>query len=148
MDTQLFPKDFTPPEGTTIYDIGSLQAWFLEGVFYCYHKPGVEHTLEMAKKHKELMEKILDIGETFVVVDIRDAIPMKAAVRNFYNSSDGPPAPSGMALIVSSPFSRALGNLLLLLKKPEYFMRLFTSVDDALKWRRKNNLIHQKNLVA
>ncbi len=67
-----------------------------------------------------------------LLVDMRDTGPQDRRTRAEWTSRSG--LQSAVALIVGTPLSRMLGNLLLNVNKPKFPVRLFDKEASAVAW--------------
>ena len=67
-----------------------------------------------------------------LVVDMRDTGPQDRRTRAEWTSRPG--LQSAVALIVGTPLSRMLGNLILMVNKPRFPVKLFNNEADAVAW--------------
>ena len=132
-----FPVDFRPPANAEVYVHDSVVDWVHNDLLYIYAKPGIEHTIEDAKKQSRFLKKLFEHQELNAILDIRKAPPLDIETRNFYGEEANFANLNSIAVIISSPFSRVIGNFYLGIFKKSLKTKLHTSVSDAEKWARK-----------
>lgn len=103
-------------------------------VYICF-KESERHGIEEAQEVVEAHNQLADGVPVCVLADIR-AVKVGAdrAARKYYVSPESSEFKSGMAMLVSSPMQRMLGNIFLKLNRPPYPTRLFSQEEEALKW--------------
>jgi len=92
---------------------------------------GLKEAQEVVQAHNQLAEG----SPACVLADIR-AVKVGAdrAARKHYVSAESAEFKSGMAMLVSSPMQRMLGNIFFQLNRPPYPTRLFSQEEEALQW--------------
>ncbi len=134
MKAMEFPCDFSPPkEADTFYE-RSVVNWFDNGICKIYALPGIEHTLEDAKKQAQFIVDTFGKSRIDMILDIRDAPPISVEARNFYGSVESDVNFGKRAIIVNSVFGKVIANFYLGVFKSSNQSRLFTNVNDAEKW--------------
>jgi hypothetical protein len=88
--------------------------------------------LEDATATLEAMAQLTGGRRSPLLVDMRDTGPQDRATRAEWTSRSD--LQSAVALIVGTPLSRMLGNLLLRANKPPFPARLFDNEASALAW--------------
>jgi hypothetical protein len=88
--------------------------------------------LEDATATLEAMAQLTGGRRSPLLVDMRDTGPQDRATRAEWTSRSD--LQSAVALIVGTPLSRMLGNLLLRANKPPFPVRLFDTEAPALAW--------------
>lgn len=87
---------------------------------------------------KELVEKLNFNNQKWLVfADMRELKYQSKASRDYLASEIATQHAKAMALFANSSVSTFLGNLYILLSKPEIPTRLFTSEANAMKWLKK-----------
>jgi len=110
-----------------------------DGIIYGVAFPNVEVGMELAQEFASIVgylcedrphSTVLDIsGVTYLAKDAREWL------RDHSNQWD---RTISVALITNSYTSKIIGNLFLKLSRPNFPMRIFSNLDDALRWSRKN----------
>jgi hypothetical protein len=92
---------------------------------------GIEEAQEVVRAHNQLADGV----PVCVLADIRTVkVGADRAARKHYVSAESAEFKSGMAMLVSSPMQRMLGNIFLMLNQPPYPTRLFSEEEEALQW--------------
>ena len=88
--------------------------------------------LEDAIATLDAMARLTGGTRSPLLVDMRDTGAQDRRTRAAWTSRTG--LQSAVALIVGTPLSRMLGNLLLIVNKPPFPVRLFDKEEPALAW--------------
>lgn len=134
MNALEFPRDFSPPKDADIFLEKSVINWIDNGVCKVYAIPEVEHTLEDAKKQAEFFVEQFGSKKVYMILDIRDAPPISMEARDFYGSIEAAFNLGKRAIIVNSVFNRVIANFYIGVFKSSTPLRLFTNVEEAEKW--------------
>ena len=107
-----------------------------DGVLVWRFREGAVDTEETAC---EQVQKFYEMGKDIVpapmMIVMAGLVNQTAGARQYYSSSAmSPKTASRVALILSSPVSRVLGNIYMGLTRPEVPTRIFTSEDKAFAW--------------
>ncbi|MCH2046359.1 MAG: hypothetical protein MK212_19755 [Saprospiraceae bacterium] len=95
----------------------------------------------IVEKHMELSEKwYTETASILILVDGSVTTRMDKAIRDFIFSFFEEKQPKGIAILAKSAISRAIGTMLLALKRPSFNIKLFSDEQKAYNW-----LLEQKN---
>jgi hypothetical protein len=115
----------------------AFRAWLDdEGIVHAVPAPHRDVTLADAQAVLQLVGQLGPVRVRPTLVDSRGLKSMARDARRFFAGSQNAHT-SALAVLVSSPASRAVGNFFLSISKPEYPTRLFDSEIDALRWLRE-----------
>jgi hypothetical protein len=103
-----------------------------DGIVQVVWAPRTTVHLEDAGATLDAMVKLTCGRRSPLLVDMRDTGPQDRRTRAEWTSRTG--LQSAVALIVGTPLSRMLGNLLLMVNKPQFPVRLFDNEESALAW--------------
>lgn len=99
---------------------------------------GAERSLADAEEQLREQKAHFGAERRPFLMDISRVRTLARDARNYFANSEESMSPfSHVALVVGSPLSRAVGNFFIGLNKPRMPTRLFTSIDDALAWIRR-----------
>lgn len=108
-----------------------------KGYIHTKVKPGSEISREDARTNTEAVLTISE-GKNFpILVDLRQIKSISKEARDHFSMRGRKPHVTAIAMLVSSPVSRIIGNFFLGLNKPTVPTRMFTSEPDAERWIRK-----------
>ena len=96
--------------------------------------PGAHLTVEDAVIIGEARQQLCPDRRCPLLLDIRHVKSATKECRVYGSSRETPNQPTAMALLVSSPVSRVIGNFYMGLNKPFYPTKLFTSEESAVDW--------------
>lgn len=96
--------------------------------------PGAEVTLADAWETHQAIAALYAGGRYPLLVDIREVKSASREARNFFASADAATTTRAVALLVTSPVSRLIGNFFIHLSKPVFPVRLFTDEDECISW--------------
>lgn len=105
-----------------------------EGILHFQYFPGVEITLEDAREVGSCQQKLLQGKKRPVLGDIVAVKSVTRKARDYFAGVEFQKCNLAMALLVSSPVSKVIGNIFIAFNKPSYPTRLFTSKSKALEW--------------
>ena len=92
---------------------------------------GLTEAMEIVEAHNTLAAGV----PACVLADIRSVkVGADRAARKYYVSPESAEYKRGMAMVVSSPMQRMLGNIFMRLNRPPYPTRLFMHEAEALRW--------------
>jgi hypothetical protein len=103
-----------------------------DGIVQVVWVPRTTVHLEDATATLEAMAQLTGGRRSPLMVDMRDTGPQDRRTRAEWTSRSG--LQSAVALIVGTPLSRMLGNLLLNVNKPKFPVRLFDKEASAVAW--------------
>jgi len=93
-----------------------------------------ELTLEDAIENLVGMKSIATKIPAFVLSDIRNISSASKEHRDYFSSEKAAEVFAAVAILISSPLSKVLGNIFLKINKPPFIGKLFTSETEAMKW--------------
>lgn len=96
--------------------------------------PGAELTLDGARENLAATAELADGRRWPVLVDLRNVRSQSSEARAHLAGPDATKVSLRVALLVSSPLSRAIGNFYLGFNRPEVPTRLFTDEVEAERW--------------
>ena len=129
--------DFEPPKNTEVHDMESTICWVHNGMFWAKSKKNKEHRIEHAKKQIELLQVLTknNNGQKIpVICDVRNGIPLKKDVRDFYSSPASANSTTQFAFIVESSVSRVMANFFITQRKLPIPVKMFTDIKLAIEW--------------
>lgn len=104
-----------------------------DGILYGYYKvPEID--LTTAQEATIMRQKV--IGDRIVpsIADISVVKRVPKETREFFSSPQAGEDLSALAVVVSNPVTRTMGNFFLKFHQPKYPFKLFTSLDEATSW--------------
>jgi hypothetical protein len=108
-----------------------------EQITHMHFKPTVRHGIEEARQIVEAHNALVNGKKTPVLADLREiTVGADRLARKYYVSEESSRYKLGMAMLVTSPVQRMLGNLFMKLNKPPYPTRLFKEEEEAMDWLR------------
>ena len=99
--------------------------------------PATTMTLDEGKYSTRMVGEIVAGTPLPMLCDLTNVVKMSQDCRNHFAGPEHAEVFTKCALIVSSPISKIIGNFFLGANKPLRPTRLFTSVDEGLKWLKK-----------
>ena len=99
--------------------------------------PNTVMTLELGKLSTKMMSEIVNENPLPMLCDLTNVVKMEQACRRHFAGPEHAAVFTKCALIVTSPISKIIGNFFLGANKPLRPTRLFTSVEEGLKWLKK-----------
>ena len=96
--------------------------------------PGMEDTLEDAKRNVAAAAKLSGGKPRPILIDMRALKAQSREVRAYYNGPESRKVLCAIAILVDSPMSRMIGNFFLGFNKTDVPTKLFRSEDEALAW--------------
>ena len=118
-------------------DIG--RYYYKEQIFFIEMLPGVEVTLENAKKDVGVSRKIVGDDKYCVCIDLADIKSIDREAREYFrkrNSQEHSTNGQAIAIIVHSLLGRVIANFFIGFNKPEIPLKLFTKKEEAVEWLR------------
>jgi len=107
-----------------------------DGIGRVIFLPNTKVTLNAAKKHIAACEKLANGKKAPVLIDIRNIKSVDHEARKYFAGEKASKITKASAVLVSSPISRILGDFFIVLNKPPFPIKLFTSKSKAMKWLR------------
>lgn len=104
-----------------------------EGIIYARYKPDIVVTLELAKK---MVKQRVDFAEnvSYPAVVFIDGVKSITKEARDYLAEEGTTGLIAGALVMKSIYSTFIGNFFLKLTKPPFPSKIFTDVNEAVKW--------------
>ena len=103
-----------------------------DGIVVVVWVPGTTTLLEDAIACLDAVAQVSGGRRRPLMVDMRDTGPQDRRTRAELTSRDE--RSSAIALVVGTPLSRMLGNLLIMVNRPRFPVRLFDNEESALAW--------------
>lgn len=120
-------------QGTGVIIHPKFRMWLRpDGIVQLAQIPQTTVLVEDARAAEEAMAQLTGGRPSPLLVDMHDAGPQDRRTRAEWTSRSD--VQSAVALIVGSPLSRVLGNLLLTVSKPQFPVRLFDNEAAAVAW--------------
>ena len=106
-----------------------------ERIIHIRFKASEQHGIAEARGIVQAHNQLANGTPCPVLADIQ-AVKVGAdrAARKYYVSEESARYKTGMAMVVSSPMQRMLGNIFFKLNRPPYPTRLFNRQQDAIQW--------------
>jgi hypothetical protein len=104
------------------------------GFYHTIVKPNAVITLELAKENTAAVLELADDIQRPILVDLRKLKSIDKEARDHFSLRGRRRTVNAMALLISSPVSRIVGNFFLGLNRPAVDTRLFTSEEEAARW--------------
>ena len=104
-----------------------------EGILYGHYKVA-EIDLATAQEATLIRQKVL--GDRIVpsIADISVVKRVPKETREFFSSSQAGEDLSALAVVISNPVTRTMGNFFLKFHQPKYPFKFFTTLDEATVW--------------
>ena len=93
-----------------------------------------EETLADARANMAAVEQLSGGQPTLLLIDSRKLAHMTPQVRNYYVSDEATHLIRALAIVLTSPLSRLMGNVFLRFQNPRVPTKLFTDDVAALHW--------------
>lgn len=93
-----------------------------------------DHTLEHARENIIEESRVLDGRKVPLLVDLTRLRSIERRARQFYGSAEGVAPYLAIALLISSPVTKVIGNFFMGLNKLPRPTKLFTSREEAITW--------------
>ena len=120
-------------QGTSVITHPKFRMWLRpDGIVQVVWVSRVTVLLEDATVMLEAMAELTGGRRSPLLVDMRDTGPQDRPTRAEWTSRSD--LQSAVALIVGTPLSRMLGNLVLMVDKPQFPVRLFDNEASAVAW--------------
>ena len=120
-------------QGTGVVTHPKFRMWLRpDGIVQVVWVPRTTVLLEDATSTLDAMVRLTGGRRSPLLVDMRDTGPQDRRTRAEWTSRTG--LQSAVALIVGTPLSRMLGNLLLMITRPQFPVRLFENEASAVAW--------------
>ena len=123
-----------PVDGTTVVTTPTASFWFDDdGIARHSLRSGVHLALDDAKVNFDALVSMTGGKRVPMIVDFSLGSATQA-VRRYYASDEAAGAVSAVALIISSPVGRVIGNFFVGLNRPPYPVCMVASEREALAW--------------
>lgn len=125
------PSSTIPPAHAV--ESASAICWLEDGIIFIFNKYAAVHGKHNATENVEQCDRLSGPMAKTLLMDITGIQSMSREARQAYASAcDG--KVNAIALIVSSPANRLLGNFFLGFNKPSAPVQLFSTVQQARQW--------------
>ena len=109
--------------------------WLVEdSIIFITIKQGAEIDVDDIKEMQKANVKLYSGNKHVICADIRNLKSTTKAARDYAGSLKSAETTSAIALIISSPLSRVMGNFFIRITRPPYPTKLFTDKERALEW--------------
>ncbi len=106
-----------------------------DNVVIMYFRAVDHHTLEDAKEVVRAHHEVAGGIRTPVLADITGVTTgANREAREYYVAEESSQLKTGMAMLVSSPLQRMIGNIFFRMNRPPYPSKLFTDREAAFAW--------------
>ncbi len=130
-------SNLNPPASAT--EISAFFTWMGEdGICMTVTKPQVEITVENAIENSKVVNGFYKTKKYPLFIDSRNIKSMSRDARKHFSTNGRETKINCMAIMVSSPVSKVIGNFFMGLNKPAIPARLFDNENDALDWLKKH----------
>ncbi len=104
-----------------------------EGILYGQYKVA-EIDLATAKEATLIRQKVIGDRTVPSIADISMVKRVPKETREYFSSSQAGEDLSAIAVVISNPVTRTMGNFFLKFHQPKYPFKLFTNLDEATVW--------------
>lgn len=108
------------------------------GFVHTHVRAGSEIQLEDAKENTAMVIAVSGGANYPILVDLRKIKSISKEARDHFSMRGRKPNVTAIAMLVSSPLSRIIGNFFLGLNKPTVPTRMFTSEEEGIAWMKRN----------
>jgi hypothetical protein len=123
------------PREKTVLDSPCAFVWIDDdGILNVLNKENAEITIDLHRETYVNLRALAQGAPRPALVDLRPIRSMDKASRDYSASAEHADIMSAVALIVSSPLSRVIGNFFLGLNVPPFPVRLFSNEGRARSW--------------
>lgn len=105
-----------------------------QGIVHVTSYPGVEETLAQAQASVAAIRKVSDNTARPLLLDMRPIRSQRREVRDYYSSAEAVSAYKAVAILVSSPVSKMIGNIFIGIGKLPVPTKLFSAEPEAIDW--------------
>jgi hypothetical protein len=105
-----------------------------DGILYVEILPNAEMTLANAQQSTETFKQVTGGKKRPLLIDISRQKSMSREAREHKAGKAVENDVLALALVMTSPVGKVLGNLYYSLSKPSFPVRLFTSKNEAVEW--------------
>ena len=92
----------------------------------------------VVKSATAFRKKVMQGRDVPAIADISIVKQVDKAARQFLSSPEAGENLSALAVIIDNPVTRIMGNFFIKFNQPEYPLRFFANVEEAMQWIRKN----------
>ncbi|SDL81358.1 hypothetical protein SAMN05421823_108176 [Catalinimonas alkaloidigena] len=107
-----------------------------DGILYGRYKVE-EVSLEIAKTATAFRHQLTGGQPTPAIADISAVKKIPKEAREFFSSGQAGEDLTALAVVISNPVTRTIGNFFLKFHAPKYPFQLFGNVQDATNWIKK-----------
>jgi len=126
-------SQLTPPKTAT--ELSLFWTWMGDdGICRTKTKPQAEITLKEAMENSVAVSSFYKDKKFPLLVDARNVKTMAKEARKHFSTNGRETKITSMAIMVTSPLSRVIGNFFMGLNKPLVPARLFDNEDEAVDW--------------
>lgn len=116
-----------------VYENEHVAFQFRDGVLYGkYKSPTID--LDIAKNATEFRREITGGQKIAAIADISLVKHVDKATRTYFSTSEAGKDLIALAVILSNPVTRMMGNFFIKFYQPEYPFKFFTNLDEATQW--------------
>ncbi|MCK4760932.1 MAG: hypothetical protein KAW12_01945 [Candidatus Aminicenantes bacterium] len=108
--------------------------WLEDGIFHSETHPNAEMDLGLAREHLKIHAKLTGGKKTPVLTDIRTIKSIDRDARRHLSGEEAEKIHTVLALLVTSPVSKVIGNFFMAINKPRFPSRMFNSEEKATAW--------------
>jgi hypothetical protein len=108
------------------------------GFVHTLVRAGSEIQLEDAKENTAAVIRVSGGSNYPILVDLRKIKSISKEARDHFSMRGRKPNVTAIAMLVSSPLSRIIGNFFLGLNRPTVPTRMFTSESEGILWMKRN----------
>ena len=108
--------------------------WLEDGIFHSETNPNAEMNLALAREHLKIHSKITGGKKTPVLTDIRTMKSIDRDARRHLSGEEAEKIHTALAILVTSPVSKVIGNFFIGINKPRFPSRMFNSKEKATEW--------------
>jgi hypothetical protein len=108
------------------------------GFVFTRVRSGAQIQLQDAKDNTAKVIEVSGGSNYPILVDLREIKSISKEARDHFSMRGRKPNVTAIAMLVSSPLSRIIGNFFLGLNKPTVPTRLFTSEEEGILWMKRN----------
>ena len=101
-------------------------------------RPGAEIQVNDAKENTLKVIAVSGGSNYPILVDLREIKSISKEARDHFSMRGRKPNVTAIAMLVSSPLSRIIGNFFLGLNRPTVPTRMFASEEDGIAWMKRN----------
>lgn len=110
------------------------ELWIEDGIVYNVYSPNLKIDLALAKEITAHRVRLSDGIARPALTDARNGVSIDGEARAFWASKDGSHLVSAGAVVIENYIQRLLVNAFLTLNRPPLPSKIFTSMEDAIRW--------------